>query len=89
MAHFPQSRKRARQALVRRAHNASMHSAVRTQVKRTRHAIESGDAEQAEAAFKLAAPRIDKLVNKGVLRKQTAARYKSRLAKSLKRLAEK
>lgn len=73
--------------MVRRAHNASMHSAMRTQVKRMRHLIEAKDSEQAQTAFGLTVPSIDKLAGKGVLHKRTAARYKSRLAKSLKNLA--
>lgn len=89
MANFPQSKKRARQAVVRRVHNASMHSAMRTQVKNMRHAVEASDAEQALASFNLAVPKIDKLASKGVLHRQTAARYKSRLARQLKKLAGK
>jgi small subunit ribosomal protein S20 len=73
------SRKRARQAVKRRAHNASLRSMVRTYIKKVRAAIETNNYEQAQAAFTLAVPYIDKMVNKGILSKNKVARTKSRM----------
>lgn len=88
MANFPQSKKRARQAEKRRAHNVGMQSAMRTYVKRLRQAASENEPEQAQAAFKLAVPAIDKLANKKLLHKRTAARYKKRLSGRLKKMAK-
>ena len=79
MANSAQARKRARQADKRRLHNASARSALRTTMKRVLKAVQSGDKDAAQNAFKTAVPHIDSSVNKGYLHKNTAARYKSRL----------
>ena len=79
MANSAQARKRARQADKRRAHNASARSSLRTSMKRVLKAIQSGDKDAAQSAFKAAVPMIDSSINKGYLHKNTAARYKSRL----------
>jgi small subunit ribosomal protein S20 len=73
------SRKRARQAVKRNAHNASLRSMVRTYMKKVVVAIEAKDYEQAQAAYQTAVPYIDKMVHKGILHKNKAARHKSRL----------
>lgn len=79
MANSAGSRKRARQAVKRRAHNASLRSMVRTYIKKVRAAIETNNYEQAQAAFTLAVPYIDKMVTKGILSKNKVARTKSRM----------
>ena len=79
MANSPQAKKRARQAIKRRARNVGMGSMYRTFVKKVVYAIESGDKANAEAAFKAAVPVIDKMCNKGLVHANKAARHKSRL----------
>ena len=79
MANSPQSIKRARQAVKRRAHNTSLRSRMRTIIKDTLNAISSGEKEKAQTAFTTAAPEIDKMANKGLIHKNKAARTKSRL----------
>lgn len=79
LANSPQAKKRARQAVKRRAHNTSMGSMFRTYVKKVVYAIEAGDKAQAEEAFKAAVPVIDSVCNKGMIHKNKAARHKSRL----------
>lgn len=79
MANSPQAKKRARQAEKRRIHNASLRSKVRTSIKKTYKAIESGDKDGASQALKDAIPVIDSMVNKGIIHKNKAARHKSRL----------
>ena len=83
MANSPQAKKRARQNEKRRRHNMSMRSMYRTQVKKVIAAIEAGDKKAAEV-YKEAVSVIDKMVNKGVIHKNKAARLKSRLCKRLK-----
>ncbi len=87
MANSPQARKRARQSEKRRSHNASLRSLVRTNIKRVISAIETGDAEQARAAYTAAVPVIDRMADKGIIHKNKAARHKSRLNAQIKALA--
>lgn len=87
MANSPQARKRARQNDKRRAHNASLRSLVRTKIKRVIAAINSGDAAASKEAFEQAVPVIDKMVGKGIIAKNKAARHKSRLNARVKALA--
>ncbi len=87
MANSPQAKKRARQAEKRRAHNASLRSLVRTQIKKVVAAIGSGDAEKARQAYDQAVPVIDRMADKGIIHKNKAARHKSRLNTKIKDLA--
>ena len=87
MANSPQAKKRARQAVKRRGHNASLRSRVRTVIKRVNAAIEAGDAEQAKAAYSEAVPVIDRMADKGIIHKNKAARHKSRLNEQIKGLS--
>jgi small subunit ribosomal protein S20 len=61
--------------------NKAVKSELRTHIRNARHAIEAGDAEQALAAVKTAARKLDKAVSKGVIHKNQAANRKSALAK--------
>ena len=47
MANSAQARKRARQAVKQRAHNAGLRTAFRTAVKKVVKAIEAGDTQKA------------------------------------------
>jgi small subunit ribosomal protein S20 len=87
LANSPQAKKRARQAENRRSHNASLRSLVRTVIKKVAAAIESGDAEQAKAAYNDAVPVIDRMADKGIIHKNKAARHKSRLNGQVKALS--
>jgi small subunit ribosomal protein S20 len=87
LANSPQAKKRARQAENRRSHNASLRSLVRTVIKKVVAAIESGDAEQAKAAYNDAVPVIDRMADKGIIHKNKAARHKSRLNAQVKALS--
>lgn len=79
MANSAGSKKRARQAVVRRSRNVSLRSMVRTYIKKVQAAIEAKNYDDAQAALVQAAPYIDKMVTKGVMHKNKAARTKSRL----------
>jgi small subunit ribosomal protein S20 len=87
VANSPQAKKRARQAEKRRHHNASLRSLVRTNIKKVIAAINSGDAEQAKAAYNSAVPVIDRMADKGIIHKNKAARHKSRLNAQVKGMA--
>jgi len=79
LANSAQAKKRARQAVKRRAHNVSLRSRMRTAIKGVLTAIESGDKSAAEGAYKAAVPVIDGSTSKGLIHKNKAARHKSRL----------
>jgi len=86
VANSAQARKRARQAETRRQHNASRRSMMRTEMKKVISAIEAGDKTAAEAAFKTAAPILDRMAGGGLIHKNKAARHKSRLNARIKSL---
>jgi small subunit ribosomal protein S20 len=80
------SRKRARQAVVRRARNASMRSMVRTYVKKVVAQIETGNYEEANKALLTAQPVLDGMARKGIISKGKAGRTMSRLNAKVKAL---
>lgn len=86
MANSAQARKRARQAVKRRMHNAGMRSSLRTHVKNVVKAIGAGDAEAARDAYGKAVPVIDSMARKGLIHKNKAARHKSRLNQHLREM---
>ena len=87
MANIKSAKKRARQAEKRRRHNAGLRSMVRTYIKKVILAIESGNKENAQKAYQEAVPVIDRMVSKGIIHKNKAARHKSRLSDHIKDLA--
>lgn len=87
MANTAQARKRARQAIVRRAHNMSLRSELRTAIKKVRKAVTTGDKAAAQAVFKESQGVIDSIADKKIIHKNAAARYKSRLSAAIKALA--
>lgn len=87
MANSAGSKKRARQAVKRRAHNGSLRSMVRTYLKKVDAAIEAGNKAEAQTAFVVATSQMDKAASKGIYHKNKAARHKSRLSAKIKALA--
>ncbi|PCM42742.1 30S ribosomal protein S20 [Marinobacter sp. ANT_B65] len=86
MANTPQAKKRARQNEKNRKHNTSLRSMTRTYMKKVQVQIESGNYEEAQAAFKAAQPIMDSMVNKGIFAKNKVARQKSRMSAKIKAL---
>lgn len=86
MANSKQAEKRARQAVNRRARNMSQRSRMRTCIKGVKKAVVDGDKDEANKRFREAMPAIDAMVTKGIIHKNTAARYKSRLNASIRGL---
>ncbi|WP_291527444.1 30S ribosomal protein S20 [Bifidobacterium sp. UBA744] len=66
--------------------NVSVKSSVKTAIRKTREAIASGDKAAAEAAYKVAAQKLDKAASAGVLHKNQAANRKSGLAVAINAL---
>jgi small subunit ribosomal protein S20 len=83
VAQHKSAEKRARQSEVRRARHRATTSALRTRVKAVREAIASGDKAAAAARLGEAEKALRHAASKGVLKKETASRQVSRLAKAV------
>ncbi len=81
MANIKSQIKRNRQTEKRNLRNRKVRSELHTRNKGALSAIESG--ENADEAVRDAIKRIDKAAQSGILKKNTAARRKSRLQKRL------
>lgn len=63
--------------------NNMIKSAYKTAIKTFEAAVEEGNKEKAEVAFKEAVKKVDQACTKGVIKANTASRKKSNLAKKL------
>jgi small subunit ribosomal protein S20 len=79
VANIASAQKKNRQMIKHRVANRAAMSALRTAVKTARVAIDGKAADAGELA-KSAISKINKAVTKGLLKKQTGARYVSRLS---------
>lgn len=89
MANHVSSLKRARQTVTRTAVNRANKSKLRSALRSMREAITAGDSNAAAATYRSTVSVLDRSVQKGVLHKNTASRYKGRLNARLKALATK
>ena len=87
MANIQSAKKRARQGEKRRLHNIALKSRMRSAMKKVLKAIQAGDKAAADAEYKAAVPEIDKAASKGLIQKNRAAKYKSRLNSRLKAMS--
>lgn len=83
MANTKQALKRARQSQKHRMSNKWQLSRFNTNIKNVLEAINKKDAPKAKALYVEAVSIIDKMVNKGLIHKNKAARHKSRLNKHI------
>jgi small subunit ribosomal protein S20 len=83
MANHPSALKRYRQSQKRQAINSTNQHKLKTQLKKLKTAVASKKADDAKGLLPQTFRLIDKSVQKGVIKKNTAARYKSRLTKSV------
>lgn len=75
--------KRTKTSEKKNMNNNNLKSALRTAVKKCRHEI-AAKTESAADSFKITGKILDQAAAKGLIHKNTAARRKSRLAKSIK-----
>lgn len=87
MANHKSAEKRVRQNVRRKEINRSNRSRLRTQIKSLRAAIADHDKTDSNELLNPTVSLIDKAVNKGIIHKNTAARYKSRLTRHVSELA--
>ena len=82
MANHKSAVKRHQQSLRRRRRNQSLESSVKTLVKKVRAAIDKKDPEAIAQKVKEVNGLLDKAVVKGVIKRNTASRKLSRLARA-------
>ncbi|MHB1587480.1 MAG: 30S ribosomal protein S20 [Acidiferrobacteraceae bacterium] len=86
MANTAQAKKRSRQNEQHRARNGALRSTMRTHIKKVLKAVQDKDKTGAQTAYRDAVSVIDRVASRGILHKNGAARYKSRLNDRVKAL---
>ena len=76
-----------RQNIVRREQNRQMRSRLRTALKKIRASLDDNDVEAAKSALSETVSIVDKMATKGIIHRNTAGRYKSRLSARLSKTA--
>ena len=79
MASHASAVKAHRQSLKHREHNRQFRSRLRSALKSIRSAIDGNDLAGAKTALKQTISLIDKMASKGIIHRNAAGRYKSRL----------
>lgn len=74
-----------RQTVKRTAHNRELRARLRTALKSIRAAIDAGKAAEAKQALGATFSIVDKMAAKGIIHDNAAGRYKSRLARRVKK----
>ncbi len=87
MANTVSAQKRVRTAERRAEFNRVRRTRLRHQIRAMRRALEAKDAKAAQALVPGTFSMIDRSAKWGVIKKNTAARYKSRLTLRLRKLA--
>jgi small subunit ribosomal protein S20 len=77
--------KRHKQSLKRRASNIETKSRIKTLIKKTRQAIQSQNPETISVQLRAIDKALGKAVSKGILKRNTASRWLSRLSRSASR----
>jgi small subunit ribosomal protein S20 len=87
MAHSKSSKKRIYIGERNRIRNQAIKSRVKTFVKKVLVAVDANNVDEAKTALSVAYKELDKAVTKGILKKNTVSRKKSRLAAKVNSLA--
>jgi small subunit ribosomal protein S20 len=72
-----------RQSIKRREHNRALRSRLRSALKGIRSALDQNDLEAARESLNQTVSLVDKMANKGIIHRNTAGRYKSRLVRRI------
>ena len=86
MPNTTSAKKRLRQNVVRRDRNRAVRSSIRTQIRKVREAIATGNVEESESQFQLAVKKLDRAASGNIVHRNAVARTKSRLSKAIKAL---
>ena len=74
-----------RQNIRHREHNRQMRSKLRTALKAIRASLDAKDLSAAKTALNKTVSIVDKMATKGIIHRNTAGRYKSRLSARLEK----
>jgi len=77
-----------RQNIKRNEHNRQMRSTLRTALKAIRAKLDDKDVDGAKAALSKTVSIVDRMAKTGIIHRNTAGRYKSRLASHLERASK-
>ncbi|HWH44131.1 MAG TPA: 30S ribosomal protein S20 [Thermoleophilaceae bacterium] len=81
MANIASQEKRIARAERERLENRRYTSAVKTYFRRLEAAVESGDADEAQAVHRTLVSTVDRAVKRGALHRNSGARKKARAAR--------
>lgn len=84
MANHKSAEKRNRQRVKRRARNLKHLSTMRTYMKRVRKLLADEQTDEANKTLPAAITAITRAASKGVIHRNTASRYVSRLTKAVR-----
>ncbi len=87
MPNIKSAKKRVKVIRTKTLQNQIFRTQMRNIIKKYNIALESGDKEQACAAYRLAVKKIDQAVSHGILHKNNAARKKSAFTIKLNQMA--
>lgn len=79
MANHKSALKRLAQTHKRTERNRAHRSRMRHQIRELREALDANDKSRAESLLRPTLSMLDRMIQKGILHRNTAARYKSRL----------
>jgi small subunit ribosomal protein S20 len=83
VANHASALKAHRQNVVHRERNRRYRAQLRSALRNMRAGISGQDAGQVKAAFTETVSLVDRMASKGVIHKNAASRYKSRLVKRM------
>ena len=83
MPHNRNAKKALRQSEKNRLRNRAARSALKSVVRKVHVAVAGTDAPATEAAYRMAAKRLDQAASKNLIHKNKASRLKSRLSRAI------
>lgn len=86
MANIKSSKKAIKQIAKRTDNNHELKATVKNNIKNCEKAISSGDKAKAKELVNTVQKNIDRATSKGLIKKNTADRQKSRLSKKVKNM---
>lgn len=87
LAVHPSVIKRHHQSVKKRTRNIDTKSKIRTLIKKARQVIDAKNQETASAQLRAVDKALGKAVSKGIIKRNTASRWLSRLSRSASRIA--
>lgn len=88
MANIKQQKKRVITNEKNHKRNVSYKSMLKTEIRKVREAIEAGNKKDAQAAYLIAARKLDLVAGKGIIPKNQAANRKSALALAINKMKD-